>query len=132
MTNTRFKQRFEFFQRAFLNLNEVKEQENRAFSNLEKEGIIQRFKVLIELCLKVLKDFLESESFEVKSPKESIRRAFEYELLQDCEKWLEALQMRNVTSHTHTQSVLDENVRYILDTFYPLVRDLYHTLKAYL
>lgn len=132
MTNTRFKQRFEFFQRAFLNLNEVKEQENRTFSNLEKEGIIQRFKVLIELCLKVLKDFLESESFEVKSPKESIRRAFEYELLQNCEKWLEALEMRNITSHTYTQSALDENVRYILDEFYPLVRDLYHTLKAYL
>lgn len=128
----RFKQRFEFFQRAFLNLNEVKEQENRIFSNLEKEGIIQRFEVLIELSWKVLKDFLENEGFEVKSPKESIRRAFEYELLQDCEKWLEALEMRNITSHTYTQSALDENVRYILDEFYPLVRDLYHTLKAYL
>lgn len=126
----RFKQRFEFFQRAFLNLNEVKERENRIFSNLEKEGIIQRFEVLIELSWKVLKDFLENEGFEVKSPKESIRRAFEYELLQDCEKWLEALQMRNVTSHTYTQSALDENVRYILEDFYPLVRDLYHTLKA--
>lgn len=130
--NKRFKQRFEFFQRAFLNLNEVKEQENRIFSNLEKEGIIQRFEVLIELSWKVLKDFLENEGFEVKSPKESIRRAFEYELLQDCEKWLEALEMRNITSHTYTQSALDENVRYILDEFYPLVRDLYHTLKAYL
>lgn len=128
----RFKQRFEFFQRAFLNLNEVKEQENRIFSNLEKEGIIQRFEVLIELSWKVLKDFLENEGFEVKSPKESIRRAFEYELLQDCEKWLEALEMRNITNHTYTQSALDENVRYILDEFYPLVRDLYHTLKAYL
>lgn len=130
MTSTRFKQRFEFFQRAFLNLNEVKGQENRIFSNLEKEGIIQRFEVLIELSWKVLKDFLENEGFEVKSPKESIRRAFEYELLQDCEKWLEALQMRNVTSHTYTQSALDENVHYILEDFYPLVRDLYDTLKA--
>ena len=130
--NKRFKQRFEFFQRTFLNLNEVKEQENRAFSNLEKEGIIQRFEVLIELSWKVLKGFLENEGFEVKSPKESIRRAFEYELLQDCEKWLEALEMRNITSHTYTQSALDENVRYILDEFYPLVRDLDHTLKAYL
>ncbi len=84
MTNTRLKQRFAFFQRAFLNLNEVKEQENRAFSNLEKEGIIQRFKVLIELCWKMLKDFLENEGFMVKSPKESVRKAFEYGLLKNC------------------------------------------------
>ena len=130
MTNTRFKQRFAFFQRAFLNLNEVKEQENRAFSNLEKEGIIQRFKALIELCWKILKDCLENEGFMVKSPKESVRKAFEYGLLKDCEKWLEALDMRNITSRTYTQSALDENVRYILDTFYPIARDLYHTLEA--
>ncbi len=38
--------------------------------------------------------------------------------------------MRNITSHTYTQSALDENVRYILEDFYPLVRDLYDTLKA--
>lgn len=130
MTNTRFKQRFAFFQRAFLNLNEVKEQENRIFSNLEKEGIVQRFEVLIEPSWKVLKDFLENEGFDVKSPKESVRKAFEYGLLKDCEKWLEALDMRNITSHTYTQSAFDENVRYILDTFYPIARDLYHTLEA--
>lgn len=128
--NKRFKQRFEFFQRAFLNLNEVKEQENRIFSNLEKEGIVRRFEVLIEPSWKVLKDFLENEGFEVKSPKESVRKAFEYGLLKNCEKWLEALDMRNITSHTYTQSALDENVRYILEDFYPLVRDLYDTLKA--
>lgn len=130
MTSTRFKQRFAFFQRAFLNLNEVKEQENRIFSNLEKEGIVRRFEVLIEPSWKVLKDFLENEGFEVKSPKESVRKAFEYGLLKNCEKWLEALDMRNITSHTYTQSALDENVRYILEDFYPLVRDLYDTLKA--
>ncbi|MDE7256166.1 MAG: nucleotidyltransferase substrate binding protein [Helicobacter sp.] len=132
MTNTRFKQRFTFFQRAFLNLNEVKKQENRAFSNLEKEGIIQRFKVLIELCWKILKDCLENEGFMVKSPKESVRKAFEYGLLKDYEKWLEALDMRNITSHTYTQSALDENVRYILGTFCPIVQDLYHTLEVHL
>lgn len=130
MTNTRFKQRFAFFQRAFLNLNDVKEQENQAFSNLEKEGIIQRFEVLIELCWKILKDFLENEGFMVKCPKESVRKAFEYGLLKDCEKWLEALDMRNIISHTYTQSALDENVRYILGTFYPIVQDLYHTLEV--
>lgn len=130
MSNERFRQRFEFFQRAFLNLDEVKK-EARAFSNLEKEGIIQRFEILIEQSWKVLKDFLENEGFEIKSPRESIRRAFEYKLLEDCEKWLEALHMRNVTSHTYTQDALNENVRYILDEFYPLAYNLYHKLKAY-
>ena len=38
----RLKQRFSHFQKAFLNLKEIKDNQNRIFSTLEKEGIIQR------------------------------------------------------------------------------------------
>ena len=93
MNIVRLQQRFEFFQRAFLNLDEVKQCEQRAFSNLEKEGIIQRFEIAIELSWKVIKDFLQNEGFAIKSPKESMRQAFAYGLIQDCEAWLEALDM---------------------------------------
>ncbi len=129
MNIVRLQQRFEFFQRAFLNLDEVKQCEQRAFSNLEKEGIIQRFEIAIELSWKVIKDFLQNEGFAIKSPKESMRQAFAYGLIQDCEAWLEALDMRNITSHTYTQAELDKNVAYILESFYPLIQKLYLTLQ---
>lgn len=128
--STRLHQRFEHFQRAYLNLEEVVNMGRDDFSNLEKEGIIQRFEVLIELCQKVIKDFLESEGFTPKSPKECIRQAYTYGLINTPEEWLEALERRNITSHTYDSKLLDENVGYILFSFSSLVQNLYLSLKA--
>ena len=130
MNNTRFAKRLEHFTRAFLNLQEVARSHQKNFSNLEKEGIIQRFEILIELSWKVMKSYLELQGFEVKSPKESVRKAFELGLIKNPQAWLEALDIRNITSHTYTQSELDENVRYILGEFYPLVEALQANLEA--
>ena len=126
----RWKQRFENFQKAFFNLQEVTQMNEDKLSNLEKEGVIQRFKVLIELSWKTMKDFLESEGFEPKSPKETVRRALSYGLINEAQKWLEALQRRNVISHTYDAQGLEENLSYILEEFYPLVESLHSQLKA--
>lgn len=126
----RWKQRFENFQKAFFNLQEVTQMNENKLSNLEKEGVIQRFKVLIELSWKTMKDFLESEGFEPKSPKETVRQALSYGLINEAQKWLEALQRRNVTSHTYDAQGLEENLSYILEEFYPLVESLHSQLKA--
>lgn len=126
----RWKQRFKHFQKAYFNLDEVIKMERNNFSSLEKEGIIQRFEVLIELSWKVCKDFLENEGFEIKSPKESIRQGFAYGLISDAQGWLRALERRNITSHTYDSESLDENVEYILFEFYPLVESLHSRLKV--
>ena len=123
----RFQQRFEHFQRVYLNLEEVVNMGRDDFSSLEKEGIIQRFEVLIELCWKVIKDFLESEGF---TPKECVRQAYAYGLINNPEEWIEALERRNITSHTYDSKLLDENVEYILSSFFSLAQNLYLSLKA--
>lgn len=128
----RFIQRFEVFDKAFLNLDELKARDFGSFSTLEKEGIIQRFEILVELSWKVLKDFLENEGFLISSPKDAIRQAFSSKLfgVDIADKWLESLNIRNLTSHTYTQDALDKNVRFILDEFLPLVKNLQQTLKG--
>lgn len=128
----RFRQRFEVFDKAFLNLDELKARDFSSFSTLEKEGIIQRFEILVELSWKVLKDFLENEGFLISSPKDAIRQAFSSKLfgVDIADKWLESLNIRNLTSHTYTQDALDKNVRFILDEFLPLVKNLQQTLKG--
>lgn len=128
----RFIQRFEVFDKAFLNLDELKARDFSSFSTLEKEGIIQRFEILVELSWKVLKDFLENEGFLISSPKDAIRQAFSSKLfgVDIADKWLESLNIRNLTSHTYTQDALDKNVRFILDEFLPLVKNLQQTLKG--
>ncbi len=128
----RFIQRFEVFDKAFLNLDELKARDFGSFSTLEKEGIIQRFEILVELSWKVLKDFLENEGFLISSPKDAIRQAFSSKLfgVDIADKWLESLNIRNLTSHTYTQDALDKNVRFILDEFLPLVKNLQQILKG--
>lgn len=92
----------------------------------------QRFEILVELSWKVLKDFLENEGFLISSPKDAIRQAFSSKLfgVDIADKWLESLNIRNLTSHTYTQDALDKNVRFILDEFLPLVKNLQQILKG--
>jgi len=126
----RWKQRFQNFEKAFLLLDEVAQRDLESFSKLEKEGIIQRFEMLIELSWKVIKDYLENQGYDnVKNGKQAIRQAFQDELITNAESWMQALQLRNLTSHIYDEKILQETLSFVINDFYPITRDLYHTLK---
>lgn len=56
-----WQQRFNNFQRAFLLLREAMDNDLDGLSQLEKEGIIQRFEYTFELVWKVIKDKMEDD-----------------------------------------------------------------------
>lgn len=125
----RWKQRFQNFEKAYLLLNELMH-EDRLFSKLEQAGIVQHFEILIELSWKTLKDYLEDKGYDaVQNGKKAIRKAFQDELISDAETRMEALKKRNLTSHTYNEALLEEIFLFIKNDFYPIVRDLYHSLK---
>lgn len=74
----RWHYRFDNFHRAFSLLRDAMEQE-QPLSQLETEGVIQRFEYTMELAWKTLKDYLESENVVLDqiTPRTVIRRAFE-------------------------------------------------------
>ncbi len=112
----RWQYRFHNFRRAFLLLREAVEiMETRALSQLEKEGVIQRFEYTMELSWKVMKDYLESENvvFEQVTPRTVIRKAFEAKLVKNGDLWMEMLDARNSMSH-----------KYELEEFEELIEDL--------
>lgn len=126
----RWKQRFQNFERSYLLLTEVVDGNIDLFSQLEKEGIVQRFEILFELSWNILKDYLENEGYDnIKNSKQTIRQAFQDEIITDAEIWMGALKQRNLTSHTYDNEILDKTVSYIIHEFYPIVRDLYYQLK---
>ena len=95
--------RFRNYSRAFSLLREaIETMALRELSQLEKEGVIQRFEYTIELAWNVMRDYLESENvvFEQITPRAVIRKAFETNLVEDGETWMDALDTRNRMSHT--------------------------------
>ena len=124
---TRCRQRFANYEKSLGHLKSTVEKQS--LNEIEKAGLIQFFEVTFELAWKVMKDFLSAEGYEVKSPRESIKTAFEYGLIQNGILWLEALEKRNLASHTYDDKILDELEELIIHTYYPILDDLKEILK---
>ncbi len=125
MTNRdiRWKQRFQNFHRAYSLLWEAFFQDPSTLSQLEKEGIIQRFEYTYELAWKVLKDRMEFDGLEIDyiSPKMVIRQAFAAKYIDDAEIWLKMTGDRNLMSHTYDFAKFEAVIESIRNEYLPLL-----------
>ena len=124
---TRCRQRFTNYEKSLGHLKTTVEKED--LNDIEKAGLIQFFEVTFELSWKVMKDFLTAEGYEVKSPRDSIKTAFEHGLIENGTLWLEALEKRNLAYYTYDDKILDELEELIIHTYYPILDDLKEVLK---
>lgn len=124
---TRCKQRFSNYDKSLNHLKSTVEKET--LNDIEKAGLIQFFEVSFELAWKVMKDFLTAEGFDVKSPRASIKTAFEYGLIENGTLWLEALEKRNLASHTYDDKILEELEELICNSYYPIMEDFKENLE---
>lgn len=124
---TRWKQRFMNFDKAFQALERTVAIENP--SEAERGGLIQFFEVAFELSWKTLKDYLEAGGFQVKSPRDVLKQAFQSGIIQDGHAWMEALDDRNLTAHTYNEETAAKIDRLIREEYFPVIAALYQTLK---
>ncbi len=125
----RWKQRFQNFEKMLGFLEDAMKIEEPDI--VQKAGLIQFFEIGFELSWNVMKEYLESKGIiGMRSPRDSIKKAFEVELITDGHAWLEALQDRNLTSHTYNESMADEVIKEIVTAYYPLLQNLYERLKS--
>lgn len=124
----RWQQRFSNFEKAFKQLQQAVLQADK-LDNLSKEGLIQRFEYTFELCWKTLKDYLESKGELDKSPRDVIKRAFNYEIIDNGELWLEILGNRNLMAHTYNESYFNEIFSLIVNNYYQEIEKIYQFLK---
>jgi nucleotidyltransferase substrate binding protein (TIGR01987 family) len=102
----RWKQRFDNFERAFRFLqSELVERPLDDFSDLEQQGLVQRFEFSFELAWKTMKDFLESSGIQINlvTPKAVIKEAFAAKIIDDGQIWIDMMLDRNLLSHTYDQ-----------------------------
>ncbi len=123
----RWKQRFENFNKSYVLLDKYSKKED--LSELEQAGLTHFFEMTFELVLEVLKDYLESEGYIVKSPRETIKQAFQIELINDGHIWMEALTIRNLTTHTYDEKLVKKLVNDIINVYFPELKLLHDKLE---
>lgn len=128
----RWQQRFDNFKRAFLLLREAMESDRDKMSQLEKEGIIQRFEYTFELAWNVLKDRMEYDGISLDriSPKNVIRQAYASRYIADAEPWLKMIGDRNLMSHTYDFAKFEAVIERIDALYLPILNDLYMQLLS--
>ena len=128
----RWKQRFSNFEKALLKLSEVIEKKE-ILSDLEKEGLIQRFEFTHELSWQVMKDFLIYDGIQnIIGSRSAVREAFNKGIISNGEVWMEMIESRNRTSHTYLESILESEYNKITKNYYPLFIEFQIKMKSLL
>jgi len=122
----RWKQRFSNFKTAFLQFKEFIEKEN--LNKMEIQGLIQCFEYNFELAWKTMKDYLAEEGLNVFTPRETIKTAFQIQLITDGHTWIDALEKRNLMSHTYDEEKAKEVEYLIRNKYYQITKELFNKL----
>jgi len=125
--------RFDNYSRAFVLLREaVETMQIRELTQLEKEGIIQRFEYTWELAWKVLKDYLENSGviLDTVTPAAAIKAAFAARIIENGDLWMKALDARNQMSHTYNLKTFEQIIAEIRRDYLGLFDALHLKLLA--
>jgi len=120
----RWRQRLANFGKAMSRLDAACAQDD--YSDLERAGLVKTFELAFELAWKTLKDLLFYEGYEEKTPRAVLRRAFEAGYLGEAaaESALDALDKRNLLSHTYDEETAEEAVGLIKNRYAPMLQVL--------
>lgn len=124
----RWQQRFHQFEKAFLLLQSAIAVETP--SVLERGGLIQFFEMAFELGWKLLKDYQEAEGYVIASPRDAIKQAFQSGIISAGHDWINALEDRNLTTHTYNEETAVAVEQKIRQTYYPLLQQIQRTFAG--
>lgn len=108
MSQERFQQRYEDALSASERLIEIVQKPE---SEIIRDATIHRFEFTFEAVWKALQIYLKHEGFEVNSPRDVIRKAFQARIILTAEAsdaWLNMLEDRNLTTHIYRRPLAKE------------------------
>ena len=119
----RWEQRFVNYKKA---LSQLQKFINKGeLSELEKQGIVKAFEYTYELAWTTLKDFLEYRGqTDLFGSRDAIRKAFQLNLIDDGENWMDMLKSRNKTSYTYNKETAEEICQAVKNIYYSLFQQL--------
>ncbi len=120
MNKDKLKYKASNFEKAFNQLGRFCHKES--LNEFELQGLIQCFEYTFELAWNTLKVYLAIEYFEdIKTPRDIIKKGFEINIIDDGALWLDALQKRNLMSHTYDEKLALEMEALIKNKYYAMI-----------
>jgi nucleotidyltransferase substrate binding protein (TIGR01987 family) len=65
----------------------------------------------------------------VKSPRETIKQAFQNDIINDGHVWIDALSVRNLTKHTYDENLAKKIVDDIVNIYFPKLKKMHDKLE---
>lgn len=125
-------QRYANFHKACTRLLAVTEADRYIddLSELEIEGLVQRFEYTFELAWTVLQDVLQYKGYDfMLGPNGTMKMVFEDGLISDHDNWRKMAKSRNTLSHVYDEEEVLPIVRLIYSDYAPLLKQLDKTLE---
>ena len=122
-------EKYNYLKEAVKRLREALDDYKKYPLDSVRDGAIQRFEFCTELAWKTMREYLLDQGYtNINSPKEVIKQAFAFGMIEDSKVWLELLNDRNLTSH-----VCDEaTARAIFDRIESQYLPLFDKALAYM
>lgn len=127
----RWEQRFSNFNKALVKLTEGVKISSEDITELEKEGVIQRFEFTHELAWNVIKDYAEYQgNNSISGSRDASREGFKMNLIANGQGWMDMIVSRNKTSHTYNEDTMHEIYDKIVFSYYPLFKDFQQKMES--
>lgn len=122
----RWIQRFSNYKKALAKLGQVAATpQNSELSELEKEGMIQRFEYTFELAWKTLQDLLAYKGYhDITGPNPVLEQSLKDGYIQNEKGWRNMKKSRELTSHTYNSTTAEEIADDIVNEYYNLLKEL--------
>lgn len=125
-SDVRWEQRFNNFLRAVGKLESVVLHKSlEQLSELEREGLIQRFRYTFELAWKTLQDFLKYKGYlDIVGPNPTLEQAFQDGYLENGPQWKLMKKSRDLSFHTYNEETAEDIAQDIFEFYYSLFKSL--------
>lgn len=127
----RWEQRFSNFNKALNKLSQaVALAGKEELSELEVEGLIQRFEYTYELAWKTLQDLIKQQGLtDINGPGQVLTQAFQMGLINNAESWRRLKKSRELTSHTYDSETAQIIAKAIINEYFELFKFLQEKLE---
>ncbi len=125
----RWQQRLENFGKALLRLHEALDGTAQEPKNhLYQIALIGTFQFTFELSWKTMKDYLIYSGVQVSLPRDVIKQAFHYQLIQDGQVWIDMLEDRNLMAHVYQELAALTAGKSIRERYAPAIEQIHNDL----